>query len=239
MNTPIIECNYLSKYYSSKNGIIKAVDNVNLKIYRNEFILIKGRSGAGKSTLINLMCGLEKPSKGSIVVDKTHLEKVSDRVLSGLLLEKIGIIFQGFNLLPTYTVYENIEIGLDPKKNNKESIYALLEKLDLKEKINALPPELSIGQQQRVAVARTLIKKPSIIFADEPTGAVDEITAHEIIQLILSLKKEQDATIVITSHRSDNWNMADRVLVMNEGKILINNELHYGQHELRIINSGL
>lgn len=239
MNTPIIECNSLSKYYSSKNGIIKAVDNVNLKIYRNEFILIKGRSGAGKSTLINLMCGLEKPSKGSIVVDKTHLERVSDRVLSGLLLEKIGIIFQGFNLLPTYTVYENIEIGLDPKKNNKESIYALLEKLDLKEKINALPPELSIGQQQRVAVARTLIKKPSIIFADEPTGAVDEITAHEIIQLILSLKKEQDATIVITSHRSDNWNMADRVLVMNEGKILINNELHHGQHELRIINSGL
>lgn len=139
-----------------------------------------------------------------------------------------------------YIILKHVgSIGLDPKKNNKDSIYALLEKLDLKDKINALPPELSIGQQQRVAVARTLIKKPSIIFADEPTGAVDEITAHEIIQLILSLKKEQDTTIVITSHRSDNWNMADRVLVMNKGKILINNELHHGQHELRIINSGL
>jgi len=224
MNKPIIECASLSKYYTGKNGIIKAVDNVDLEIFRNEFVLIRGRSGAGKSTLMNLMCGLERPSDGSVIVDEIHLEKLPDRILSGLLLKKIGIIFQSFNLLPTYTVYENIEIGLDPKRNNKDdlkdSIHALLEKLNLKEKVNALPPELSIGQQQRVAVARTLIKKPSIIFADEPTGAVDENTAEEIIQLILSLKNEQDVTIVVTTHRNDEWKMADRVLVMNEGKII-------------------
>jgi len=223
MSTPIIECIALSKYYSGRNQIIRAVDNINLKINTNEFILIKGRSGAGKSTLINLMCGLDKPTSGDVIVENNYINKLSNQGLSKLLLTKIGIIFQNFNLLPTYTVYENIEIALEPAANNMEEnkrmIHTLLEQLELEDKMNSLPSELSMGQQQKVAIARTLAKQPSIIFADEPTGSVDDDTAKDIIRHLLFLKNKYNVTLVVSTHGSMLDNFAERILIMKNGKI--------------------
>lgn len=223
MNNPIIDCISVCKYFNARNKITKAVDDVNLKVETNEYVLIKGRSGAGKSTLLNLMCGLDKPTSGSVSIENEFIDKFSNHELSRLLSKKIGIIFQNFNLLPTYTVYENIEIALDTitDKNgqNKEIILPLLEQLGLTDKINFLPTELSIGQQQKVAIARTLAKRPSIIFADEPTGSVDDVTASEIIQHLLLLKKEHNLTLVMASHGSTLDKYADRLIMMQDGKI--------------------
>lgn len=223
MSTPIIDCISVCKYFTGKNQITNAVDNVNLQINMNEFVLIKGRSGAGKSTLLNLMCGLDKPTKGSISFENEAIEKFSNQALSRLLSKRIGIIFQNFNLLPTYTVYENIEIALDPipgkRENTKEIILPILTQLGLTDKINCLPPELSIGQQQKVAIARTLAKKPLIIFADEPTGSVDDETAIEIIQHLILLKKEHNLTLVMASHGGTLDKYADRIVLMQNGKI--------------------
>jgi len=224
MTTSIIECISLSKYYSGRNQIIRAVDNINLQINMKEFILIKGRSGAGKSTLINLMCGLDRPTSGDVIVENEYINRMSNQGLSKLLLKKIGIIFQNFNLLPTYTVYENIEIALEPAVNdfgkNKRIIHTLLEKLELEDKMNSLPSELSMGQQQKVAIARTLAKQPSIIFADEPTGSVDEETAKEIIRHLLKLKNEQDVTLIMASHGNSLDKYADKIVIVQNGKIL-------------------
>jgi putative ABC transport system ATP-binding protein len=177
-----IECISLSKQYISKKQTVIALENINLQINQNETVLLKGRSGAGKSTLLNLMCGLIKPTSGKVIIDNICINELPDDKLSNLLSERIGIIFQSFNLLPTYTVFENIEIAIVPKglKESlvKEDIMSYLEKFNLKDKAYLLPSELSVGQQQKVAIIRTLIKKPSIIFADEPTGSVDEETAE-------------------------------------------------------------
>lgn len=224
MSNPIIDCISVSKYFNGTNRIVKAVDKVNLQIFRNEFVLIKGRSGAGKSTLLNLLCGIDRPSEGSIVIEGETIDNLSNNALSRLLSKKIGIIFQNFNLLPTYTVFENIEIALNTHPNkvaeNKEIIMRLLEKLRLTEKANYLPTELSIGQQQKVAIARALAKKPSIIFADEPTGSVDEETATEIIRNLLSLKEEHNLTLIIASHGNTLDKYSDRIVTMQNGKLI-------------------
>jgi putative ABC transport system ATP-binding protein len=224
MNQSIIECNSLCKHFNGKNRLTKAVDGVDLQINQNEFVLIKGRSGAGKSTLLNLMCGLDKPSSGSVTIGTDHIGNMSNKSLSRLLSEKIGIIFQNFNLLPTYTVFENIEIALAALPGNREksnqTIIPMLEQLNLSEKMNSLPTELSIGQQQKVAIARTLSKSPSIIFADEPTGSVDDETAREIIEYFLMLKKEKNVTLVMATHGSTLDPYADRIVVMQEGRLV-------------------
>jgi len=220
MNSPIIESISLSKYYTGRSQTIKAVDDVSLSINRNEFILIKGRSGSGKSTLISLLSGLDKPTHGKVLIENENIENLSNQVLSKLLANKIGIIFQNFNLLPTYSVFENIDIALNPGSNHREQIIMpLLEQLELKDKVNFLPYELSLGQQQKVAIARTLAKDPSIIFADEPTGSVDDETAKEIIQHLLFLKNEKKVTLIVTSHGSSFDDYADRIVFMQAGKI--------------------
>lgn len=223
MNSPIIKCISLCKYYTSRDKTTKAVDDVNLEINKNEIVLLKGRSGAGKSTLINLMCGLERPTHGEVLIEKENIDKLSNQGLSRLLFKKIGIIFQNFNLLPTYTVYENIEIALEPAANDpgksKRIIQPLLEQLELEDKINSFPSELSMGQQQKVAIARTLAKQPSIIFADEPTGSVDDDTAKEIIRHLLFLKNKYNVTLVVSTHGSMLDNFAERILIMKNGKI--------------------
>jgi putative ABC transport system ATP-binding protein len=223
MNSPIIECISLSKYYSSRNQTTKAIDDVNLEINKNEFVLLKGRSGAGKSTLINLMCGLDRPTHGKVLIEKENIDKLSNKALSKLLSKKVGIIFQNFNLLPTYTVYENIEIALMPAANdivkNKRIIMALLEQLELADKVNSFPSELSIGQQQKVAISRTLAKQPSIILADEPTGSVDEETAIEIIRHLLLLKNEQNVTLILASHGNSLDKYADKIVILKNGRI--------------------
>lgn len=223
MNQNQIECISLSKQYKRNNLIVNAVDDVSLQIHHNEVVLLKGRSGAGKSTLLNLMCGLIKPTHGKVVIDNQSINELNDDSLSNLLLNRIGIIFQSFNLLPTYTVYENIEIALVPKGLNKdtikENIMPFLEQFNLKDKAQLMPSELSVGQQQKVAIIRTLVKKPSVIFADEPTGSVDDETAGEILEHLKYLKKEKQITLIIASHGNIPEKFADRIIIIENGRI--------------------
>jgi putative ABC transport system ATP-binding protein len=218
-----IECISLSKQYTRNYLTVTAVDDINMQIHNNEVVLLKGRSGAGKSTLLNLMCGLIKPTYGKVLIDNQIINELNDDSLSNLLLNRIGIIFQSFNLLPTYTVYENIEIALVPKGLNKnmirESIMPFLEQFNLTDKAQLMPSELSVGQQQKVAIIRTLVKKPSVIFADEPTGSVDDETAGEIFEHLLFLKKEKQITLVIASHGNIPENFADRIINIENGRI--------------------
>ena len=223
MNKYQIECFSLNKRYSTKNQIINGVSNINLKVDQNELVLLKGRSGAGKSTLLNLMCGLIKPTSGKVVIENNCITELSNNSISSLLLNKIGIIFQTFNLLPTYNVYENIEIALLPKgikqDKIKKIIIPLLDQFQLIDKLQFLPSELSVGQQQKVAIIRTLVKLPSIIFADEPTGSVDEETASEIIEHLLYLKREKQITLIVATHGSFPEAFADRIINIENGHI--------------------
>jgi ABC-type lipoprotein export system ATPase subunit len=218
-----IECISLGKRYTRNNQIVNAVDDINLSIGKNELIILKGRSGAGKSTLLNLMSGLIKPTHGKVLINNVCISELPNIELSELLLNKIGIIFQSFNLLPTYTIFENIEIAIVPKGSkqglSEDIIISLLDQFDLKDKAHLLPSELSVGQQQKVAIIRTLIKQPSIIFADEPTGSVDDETAGEIIGHLLNLKREKQVTLVIATHGNILEKFADRVCTIENGRI--------------------
>ena len=222
MSSHIIECISLSKQYVSKNQTVNSLEDINLYIDQNETVLIKGRSGAGKSTLLNLMCGLIKPTNGKVLIDNNSISDLSDDNLSELLSDRIGIIFQSFNLLPTYTVFENIEIALVPKWSNenvKENIMLYLERFNLKDKAALLPSELSVGQQQKVAIIRTLMKQPSIIFADEPTGSVDEETAGDILDQLRNFRLEKQTTLIVATHGNIPDSFADRIYTIGNGRI--------------------
>ena len=218
-----IECISLGKRYTRNNQVVNAVYDINLSIRRNEMVILKGRSGAGKSTLLNLMSGLIKPTYGKVLIDNICISELPNGALSEMMLNRIGIIFQSFNLLPTYTIFENIEIAIIPKGSKREFsedvIMSLLDQFDLKNKAHSLPSELSIGQQQKVAIIRTLIKQPSIIFADEPTGSLDDETAGEIIENLLYLKREKKVTLVIATHGNIPENFADKVYEIENGRI--------------------
>jgi acetoin utilization transport system ATP-binding protein len=218
-----IECISLTRQYSSKKQVVTAVADINLSVRQNELVLLKGRSGAGKSTLLNLMCGLIKPTSGRVIIGNDCISEMKDDALSRLLSEKIGVIFQSFNLLPTYTVFENIEIALVPKGTSRnlirENIFSLLDQFNLKDKADLIPSELSAGQQQKVAIIRSLVKQPSLIFADEPTGSVDDETAREILDHLLYLKNEKNVTLVIATHGNIPEKFADKVFIIENGRL--------------------
>ena len=169
------------------------------------------------------MSGLITPSSGEVLYRGNNLSKMKNDLLSKLLLNEIGIIFQSFNLLPTYTVFENIEIALSTEKTGrgliKGEILSYLEQFDLKDKVNLLPSELCVGQQQKVAIVRTLIKHPSVIFADEPTGSVDDVSATEILGYLMNLRKSNHITLILASHGNLPDRYADRVIEIENGKI--------------------
>ena len=223
MSKSFIECISLSKVYKGKNQLINAVTDINLHLEQGEFILLKGRSGVGKSTLLNLIGGLINPTSGSVRIEDQIINELDNKSLSRLLLNKIGIIFQSFNLLPTYNVYENIELALAPKGLVKKDIEKLIlpyfEQFHLIDKLHLFPEELSVGQQQKVAIIRTLAKNPSIILADEPTASVDEETALEILEYLRYLKNEKGVTILLATHGTVSDTIADRILTIENGSI--------------------
>lgn len=223
MSKSLIECVSLSKQYKGKNRTINAVTDINLQVEQGEFILLKGRSGAGKSTLLNLIGGLISPTSGTVRIEDRTINELDNKSLSTLLLNHIGIIFQSFNLLPTYSVYENIEVALAPKGFSNKEIQKLalpyFEQFQLTDKLHLLPEELSVGQQQKVAIIRTLVKQPSIILADEPTASVDDETAREILEYLMSLNKEKKVTVIIATHGAMPDNIADRVITIENGRI--------------------
>jgi putative ABC transport system ATP-binding protein len=231
-NNVLIETKNLGKVYFRKNAApIKALEGVNLEAFQGEFLAIIGRSGSGKTTLLNLLGALDQPTMGEIKFEGKTLSSLPNRDLAILRREKIGFIFQTFNLLPSLTVIENIESALIHSGMSKEKIRdkvsLLLDLLGLKEMSNRLPLELSVGQQQKVSIARAIIKDPSLILADEPTGEMDPITSREILEKLIELNRKAKITLIVASHGTLIQSEADRTLFIKSGRIVSQEEADY------------
>jgi ABC-type lipoprotein export system ATPase subunit len=231
-NDLLIETKDLTKIYSRKNGSqIKALDGVNLEVFAGEFLAVVGRSGSGKTTLLNLIGALDRPTSGEVLFEGKNLGDFSNRDLALLRREKIGFIFQTFNLLPSLTVLENVESALvhSPMSKNEitKKVATLLEFFDLTTKFSMLPLDLSVGQQQKVAIARALVKNPVLILADEPTGEMDPMAGEEIVAKLVELNRKSKVTTVVVSHGAFPYNQADRTLFLKDGKIVSQKEAGY------------
>jgi len=203
--------------------VIRALDGVNLRVRRGEFLSVMGRSGSGKSTLLNVISCLDRPTSGTILLDGVDVTRVSKSQLPRIRREKIGFIFQQFNLIPTLTAIENVMLpmeyaGLD-ERNRREKAMAALSAVDLADRMGHRPSELSGGQQQRVAIARALAPEPAVILADEPTGALDTHIAHAIIQLMRRFNHERGQTFIVVTHDPLVADQTDRVIRLVDGRV--------------------
>lgn len=217
----ILSTTYLTKQYGSGPNIVNALDDVNISVEQGEFVAIIGTSGSGKSTLLNMLGGLDRPTSGSVRVDKFELGKLSDEDLTVFRRQRIGFVFQNYNLVPILNVYENIimPIQLDNKKPDERFIQEVVELLGLEKKLNNMPNTLSGGQQQRVSIARALASKPAIILADEPTGNLDSKTSNEVIELLRITSQKFHQTIVMITHNPEIAKQADRCIRIEDGKV--------------------
>lgn len=218
----IVKLENVVKTYGDGDTRVWALDNVNLSIEKGETVAVVGASGSGKSTLLHVMGGVDAPTSGKVIVDGKDITNLSDDVMSVFRRRKIGFIFQAYHLIPVLTVEENIKmpILLDHKKPDKEYIDHVIEMLGLKDRRKHLPNQLSGGQQQRAAIARALANRPSIILADEPTGALDSANGNEVMALLHSSVKELNQTLVIITHNIDLAREADRIIKISDGKIV-------------------
>lgn len=214
----IVEVRNLSKIFIQGETEIKAVDNMSFDIAEGELLAITGQSGSGKTTLMNLIGGIEKPTNGQIIIDGIDICQADERELARLRRQKMGYVFQDFNLIPILSVEENIimPLLLDSKKMDKERFNEIVGFLGLENRLNHLPSQLSGGQKQRVAIARALINNPGIILADEPTGNLDRKMADEIMQLLIDLNN-QGITILLVTHEDRYASMCQRKLVISDG----------------------
>ncbi len=218
----ILKVSGLRKYYGNGDTMVKALDGVDLEIERGKFTAIIGTSGSGKSTLLNMLGGLDTPTDGSIKIGRTELGSLNSEQATVFRRRQIGFIFQNYNLVPVLTVWENIvfPISLDGQKPDREFIMQIVRMLGLESKLDALPGNLSGGQQQRVAIARALANKPSIILADEPTGNLDSKTSDDVIGLLKMTSKEFRQTIVMITHNPEIAQMVDRIVRIEDGRIV-------------------
>lgn len=222
----IIKCSSLSKTYGENENRVDALKNINLEIKKGEFVAIIGASGSGKSTLLHIMGAMDAPTSGKVFLDGIDITKLKETELTMLRLRKIGFIFQYYNLIQVMTVEENIEMPvlLDDGVMDKQYKEELLRILNLETRKNHLPSELSGGQQQRVAIGRALANKPSIIFADEPTGNLDSKTAKDIMNLLKYSIRKYNQTLIVITHDSNIAKMADRVIHISDGEIVNDQE---------------
>ena len=216
----IVELKNVSKTYKTGENEFKALDNIDLDINKGEFVVILGPSGAGKSTLLNLIGGMDTPTDGSIKIDGEEISKYTESQLSDYRAENIGFIFQFYNILPTLTVLENVELVKDIVKSGNDSKEAI-KAVGLEQHMNKFPNQLSGGEQQRVSIARAIAKNPKLLLCDEPTGALDSKTGVEVLKL---LKKQCDGnnganTVIIVTHNSLFAEIADTVIRVKNGKI--------------------
>lgn len=218
----ILKTTDLKKYYGSGDTVVKALDGVNLSVADGEFAAIVGTSGSGKSTLLHMLGGLDRPSSGTVEVDGKNIFALKDEALTIFRRRKIGFIFQSYNLVPVLNVYENIvlPIELDGNKPDKKHIDSIIETLGLSQKKDSLPSQLSGGQQQRVAIARALASKPAIILADEPTGNLDSKTSLDVMGLLKVTSEQFAQTIVMITHNEEIAQMADRIIRIEDGRIV-------------------
>lgn len=218
----IVKITDLVKYYHVGDNVVKAVDHTDLDIERGKFTAIVGRSSSGKSTLLQIMGGLDRPDSGEVEIDGKKLFELKGNQLAAFRRQKIGFIFQDFNLIPSLNVWENVVLpmGLDGRKVNKDKVMNILKQIGLDEKVNAMPNTLSGGQKQRVAIARALVSSPAIILADEPTGNLDSKTELEVMSLLKRCVKDFNQTLVMITHDETIAQMADVVVVIEDGKVV-------------------
>ena len=214
----MIQIKNLTKYYGKDQSLFKALDEISLDIRDGEFVVILGASGSGKSTLLNTMSGLETIDGGSISYDGLNIENMREKELTKFRKENTAFIFQQYYLLPHLNVEKNVRMGADLAGN--KDILPYIKAVGLEEKRKKFPSELSGGEQQRVAIASALAKKPKVLFLDEPTGALDEKTGRSVLDYIIKLQKEQGFTMIMVTHNANIAETADRIIRMNSGKIV-------------------
>ncbi len=219
----ILETCDLRKIYGSGETEVRALDGVNLTVEKGEFAAVVGTSGSGKSTLLHMLGGLDRPTSGSVTVDGRELSTLKDEELTIFRRRKIGFVFQNYNLVPVLNVYENIvlPIQLDGGQPDKGYTDQIIETLGLGSKLQNLPGNLSGGQQQRVAIARALAAKPAIILADEPTGNLDSRTSQDVMSLLKVTSQRFAQTIVMITHNEEIAQMADRIIRIEDGRIVV------------------
>lgn len=212
----------LTKIYGKGDAEVVAVDHIDLRLHKGQFTAVVGSSGSGKSTLLHLLGGVDTPTEGEVILEGDNIYKLNDEKRSIMRRRKIGFVFQTYNLIPVLDVEENIKmpVMLDGKKPDQEEIDRLIEMLGLKDRKNHLPNQLSGGQQQKVAIGRALINHPSLIIADEPTGNLDKKNSEEIVQMLLKAVREFEQTLLLVTHEPDIAAMADRILHLEDGKII-------------------
>ena len=218
----ILQASNLTKIYGSGENEVHALDGVNFSVEKGEFVAIVGTSGSGKSTLLHMLGGLDRPTGGSVEVDGKEIFSLKDEELTIFRRRKIGFVFQNYNLVPVLNVYENIvlPVQLDGKTPDASYIDSIIETLGLERKLENLPNNLSGGQQQRVAIARALASKPAIILADEPTGNLDSKTSQDVLGLLKVTSQKYGQTIVMITHNEENAQLADRIIRIEDGKIV-------------------
>lgn len=218
----ILQAENLIKIYGSGENEVHALDGVNFSVEKGEFVAIVGTSGSGKSTLLHILGGLDRPTSGSVKVDNRNIFSLKDEELTIFRRRKIGFVFQNYNLVPVLNVYENIvlPIQLDGKEPDEDYIKSIIETLGIESKLDNLPNNLSGGQQQRVAIARALASKPAIILADEPTGNLDSKTSQDVLGLLKVTSQKYAQTIVMITHNEEITQLADRIIRIEDGKIV-------------------
>lgn len=222
MENIIVKTKDLKKNYEVGTQTVIALDGVDFEVKEREFVSIIGKSGCGKSTLLHMIGGLDSPTAGTVVVDGMELSEMNPQQLALFRRRKVGFIFQQYNLIPDLNIYDNIifPLELDGAQIDKEFIQELLKTLHIIDKTEMLPSMLSGGEQQRVAIARALATKPAIILADEPTGNLDTSASHDVIGLLKVIAKKYQQTLIVITHDLDVAQMADRIVRLQDGKIL-------------------
>lgn len=230
MNTPILEVSDIQKYYGNKGNITKAVNRISLSVGKGEFVGIMGASGSGKTTLLNCISTIDTVTSGKILVEGKDITTLRGKQLSAFRREKLGFIFQDFNLLDTLTAYENISLALSisgiKAKEIDKRVQVIARALNITEVLEKYPYQMSGGQQQRVAAARAMVTNPALVLADEPTGALDSRSSHMLLDMLEELNQNLSATILMVTHDSFTASYCRRILFIKDGKIF--NEIHRG-----------
>lgn len=218
----ILQTENLKKYYGSGDTQVRALDGVDLAVENGEFVAIVGTSGSGKSTLLHMLGGLDRPTSGRVTVDGKDIFSLKDEALTIFRRRKIGFVFQSYNLVPVLSVYENIvlHVELDGRRPDQDYLQEVIAVLGLEKKRNSRPNQLSGGQQQRVAIARALAAKPAILLADEPTGNLDSRTSQDVLGLMKVAGQKFSQTMVMITHNEEIAQMADRIVRIEDGRIV-------------------
>lgn len=218
----ILKVEHLTKIYGSDDARVVALNDVSFSIQKGEFVAIVGASGSGKSTLLHLIGGVDKPTRGRVVIDGTDIYKLDEEKLAIFRRRQVGLIYQFYNLIPILNVEENITLpmDLDNRKVDKEYLNNLMKTLGLANRKHHLPNELSGGQQQRTSIGRALITNPSIILADEPTGNLDSKSSDEIVELLKKSNRDYNQTIIMITHNLEIAAVADRILKLEDGRLI-------------------